>query len=107
LPGGALFQIFSHKMLRWLVPFFLAGIALASMAESDGKGMWGWVLGLQGTFYSMALVGWALETGGRAVPRLLFVPYYFCAVNAASIKGMLDFAMGRRRVIWEKAASTR
>jgi len=107
LPGGALFQIFSHKMLRWLVPFFLAGIALASAAESDRTGMWGWALGMQGIFYSMALVGWALETGGRAVPRLLFVPYYFCAVNAASIKGMLDFAMGRRRVIWEKAASTR
>jgi len=107
MPGGALFQIFSHKMLRWLVPFFLAGIALASAAETDGTGLWGWGLGLQGIFYSMALVGWGLETGGRAVPRLLFVPYYFCAVNAASIKGILDFALGRRRVVWEKAASTR
>src|SRR6185369_17886674 len=52
LPGGALFQIFSHKMLRWLVPFFLAGIALASAAESDGTGMWGWALGMQVIFYS-------------------------------------------------------
>jgi len=107
LPGGALFQIFSHKLLRWLVPFFLAGIALTSAVESDGTGRWGWGLGLQGIFYSMALAGWVLETGGRAVPRPLFVPYYFCAVNAASVKGILDFALGRRRVVWEKAASTR
>lgn len=107
LPAGALFQIFSHKLLRWLVPFFLGGIALANAAASDGSLAWGWGLGMQGAFYSMALAGWALEARGRAVPKPLFVPYYFCAVNAASVKGMLDFVLGRRRVVWEKAASTR
>jgi len=107
LPAGALFQIFSHKLLRWLVPFFLGGIALANAAASDGSLAWGWGLGMQGAFYSMALAGWALEARGRAVPKALFVPYYFCAVNAASVKGMLDFVLGRRRVVWEKAASTR
>ena len=107
LPGAALFQIFSHKVLRWLVPFFLAGVAWTNVAATDGSVIWGWSLGLQGAFYSMAVAGWALETSGRAVPRPLFVPYYFCAVNAASVKGMLDFVLGRRRVVWEKAASTR
>jgi len=107
LPAGALFQIFSHKLLRWLVPFFLGGIALANAAASDGSLAWGWGLGVQAAFYSMALAGWALEARGRAVPKPLFVPYYFCAVNAASVKGMLDFVLGRRRVVWEKAASTR
>jgi len=107
LPAGALFQIFCHKLLRWLVPFFLGGIALANAAASDGSLAWGWGLGVQAAFYSMALAGWALEARGRAVPKPLFVPYYFCAVNAASVKGMLDFVLGRRRVVWEKAASTR
>jgi cellulose synthase/poly-beta-1,6-N-acetylglucosamine synthase-like glycosyltransferase len=107
LPAGALFQIFSHKILRWLVPFFLAGVLLASVAESSGSVLWRLSLGLQGVFYSMAMAGWVLELSGRPVSKLLFVPYYFCAVNTASLKGMLDFALGRRHVVWEKAASTR
>ena len=107
LPAGALFQIFCHKFLRWLVPFFLAGVALASAAESQGSALWKWCLGLQAVFYSLAWVGWAIEMRGKAVPKPLFVPYYFCAVNAAAVKGMLDFALGRRRVVWEKAPSTR
>ncbi|MCI0567249.1 MAG: glycosyltransferase family 2 protein [Acidobacteria bacterium] len=107
LPAAALFQIFCHKFLRWLVPFFLAGVALASAAESNVSALWGWILGLQGAFYSLAVVGWAVEVGGRTVPKPLFVPYYFCAVNAAAVKGILDFVLGRRRIVWEKAASTR
>lgn len=107
LPAGAVFQIFCHKVLRWLVPFFLAGVALSNAAISESSALWGWGLGLQGVFYSLAVAGWAMELGGRAVPKPLFVPYYFCAVNAAAVKGMLDFALGRRRIVWEKAASTR
>jgi cellulose synthase/poly-beta-1,6-N-acetylglucosamine synthase-like glycosyltransferase len=106
LPAGAMFQILSHKVMRWLVPFFLAGM-LAGSAVSRGDRLLDAVLALQVLFYSAALAGWALESGKRPVPRLLFLPYYFCAVNLASIRGMADFALGRRRVVWEKAPSTR
>ena len=107
LPPAALFQILSHKVLRWLVPLFLAGLGLACAALSVGSSAWRWVLGAQALFYGMGVGGWLLESRGREVLRPLFVPYYFCAVNAASVKGILDFVMGRRRVVWEKAASTR
>jgi len=106
LPPGAIFQIVSHKVLRWLVPFFLAGL-LAASAARRGSLLLDGMLALQVLFYLAALAGWGLESGRRPVPRLLFLPYYFCAVNVASIKGMADFALGRHRVVWEKAASTR
>jgi len=107
LPAAALFQILSHKILRWLVPLFLGGALLAGAAATNGADFYAAALALQVLFYALALGGWTLEAGGKRVPRLLFVPYYFCAVNAASIKGILDFVLGRRRIIWEKAASTR
>jgi cellulose synthase/poly-beta-1,6-N-acetylglucosamine synthase-like glycosyltransferase len=106
LPGTALFQILSHKLLRWLVPVFLGGVLAGSILMS-GTAAGRWLLGAQAVFYLAAAAGWILETGGRKVPRVLFVPYYFCVVNAASLKGMADFLGGRRRVIWEKAPSTR
>ncbi len=106
LSPGALFQIVSHKMLRWLVPLLLAGMLIGS-AAARGSRMLDAFLAIQITFYALALAGWAVESQGRPVPRFLFLPYYFCAVNAASLKGMTDFMRGRRSVVWEKAASTR
>ncbi len=105
LPAGAILQIVSHKVLRWLVPFFLGGL-LAATAARRGPLLDG-MLALQVLFYAAALAGWGLESAKRPVPRLLFLPYYFCAVNVASIKGMVDFALGRHYAVWEKAASTR
>lgn len=106
LPGGALFQVLSHKVLRWLVPFFLI-VAFGASAWAAGSLVLTTLLAIQILFYLLAVMGWAVEASGRAVPRPLFVPYYFCAVNAASLKGIADFLLGRRRVVWEKAASTR
>jgi len=106
LPAGALFQIVSHKALRWMVPFFLAGMLLGS-AASRGSLLREGALPLQVIFYLAALIGWGLEWLSFPVPRPFFLPYYFCAVNFASIKGIADFALGRRRVVWEKAAGTR
>ena len=103
----AAFQITSHKVLRWLVPLFLVGMFLASAVEAEASATFRWLLALQGAFYLLAVGGWLWESLGGQVPRLLFVAYYYCAVNAASLKGILDFLLGKRYVVWEKAASTR
>jgi hypothetical protein len=92
--------------MRWLVPLFLVGMLAGSAISRSGRLLDG-MLAFQVLFYLAALAGWGLEAWKRPVPRLLFLPYYFCAVNIASIRGIVDFALGRRRVIWEKAASTR
>ena len=105
LPPEALFQILSHKVARWLVPLALGGMLLAT-AGGDSALLRA-ALVAQAAFYTLAGTGALLETLGRRIPRICFVPYYFCAVNAASVKGMLDYARGRRGVIWEKAPSTR
>jgi len=105
LPAGAVFQIVSHKVVRWLVPLALAGMLLGS-AVADSDLLRAGLLG-QAAFYALAGIGALLESQGLRIPRAFFVPYYFCAVNAASVKGMFDFVRGKRRVIWEKAPSTR
>jgi glycosyl transferase family 2 len=106
MPAGAVFQIVSHKVMRWLVPLFLAGMLAGSAASRAGR-LLDVLLALQILFYGAALAGWGIESAGRAVPRAFFLPYYFTAVNLASVKGIADFALGRRRVVWEKAAGTR
>lgn len=107
LRAGALFQILSHKLLRWSVPFLLGGMLGASLYGGQDSALLGSLAAAQIAFYLLATAGWACEARGVPIPRLLFVPYYFCAMNLSSLKGMLDFALGRRRVVWEKAASTR
>jgi cellulose synthase/poly-beta-1,6-N-acetylglucosamine synthase-like glycosyltransferase len=107
LRAGALFQIVSHKLLRWSVPFLLGGMLASSLLGAQESGALKWLAWVQIFFYLLGMAGWGCEARGGPVPRMLFVPYYFCAMNLSSLKGIVDFALGRRRVIWEKAASTR
>jgi cellulose synthase/poly-beta-1,6-N-acetylglucosamine synthase-like glycosyltransferase len=94
-------QLFSHKILRWLGPWFL----LASLVASTTAAALGSAFGLalcaaQGAFYGAAALGWAF--GGRRAPFVLRAPYFFVLANAALAFGWLQYAFGRRGPAWEK-----
>ena len=94
-------QVVSHKGLRPLVPFALI-VAAASNAVLALDHAWAAaVLALQALFYAAALGGWALEAAGRR-SRWLYVPYYFCRMHVAALRGFGDFAGGRQQATWAK-----
>jgi cellulose synthase/poly-beta-1,6-N-acetylglucosamine synthase-like glycosyltransferase len=77
----------SHKLLRWLTPFFLA-VVLASNAllalEGRGVILW-WV---QVGFYLSGLVGWELTRKQR--PAWVFgYSFSFCLANLGFLLGMI------------------
>ena len=93
-------QLLSHKVLRYLAPFFQLGALLANLVLAAGGGtFWVWLLGLQVVFYLLALLGHALR--GRRAPRPLSLAYYLCVVNAASGLAFLRFLRGRKQVLWQ------
>jgi hypothetical protein len=53
-------------------------------------------------FYGMALLGWLMEARQIKV-KIFFIPYYFCMMNYAVIRGIFRFAAGRQSAIWDKA----
>ena len=95
------FQMFSHKLLRWLVPVWLV-VVLAVNIPLATDGYYGLLLALQVAFYGLAALGLLLpERLGRC--WLFYVPAYFTATNWGTLLGLLSFLTGRRHRVWQPA----
>ncbi len=99
-------QLFSHKALRLLVPFFLITAAGANLALAlDGKYvLFAW---LQGLFYAAGAAGGlaSLKNCGSIsfLMRVCQIPHMFCVMNAAAVAGLVRFLLRRQKITWEKA----
>ena len=92
-------QLWSHKLLRWLALVPMAALLVVSVPLAAHGGVYRWALGLQIACYVLALVGWLMR--GRADrPRVVNVPYYFLLVNIASLRGILEYYQGRTYATW-------
>ncbi|MBI5586782.1 MAG: glycosyltransferase family 2 protein [Deltaproteobacteria bacterium] len=97
--GFVSFQLFSHKLLRWLMPIFMI-IILASNLFLTGAPIYNATLALQAAFYAMALVAWLGEKVNLKF-KLLSVPLYFLTVNIASLISLYKTLKGYKAITWE------
>ena len=93
-------ELLSHKVMRYLVPVFLALTLASSLALAGG----GWFYALaalaQVAFYAAAGLGWLLGRAGVR-SRLLALPAYFVLSNAAAVAAFYKFVKGERYARWE------
>jgi len=86
----------SHKLLRWLTPFFLAAVLLSSAAlafEGEAVALW-W---LQIGFYLSALIGWSLARRRR--PASVFgYSFSFCLANVGFLLGIVK-ALRNQKIV--------
>jgi cellulose synthase/poly-beta-1,6-N-acetylglucosamine synthase-like glycosyltransferase len=94
-------QLVSHKGLRPVVPWALLAIVALNIPLARRRSWAVAALAFQGLFYGAAIGGWALERRGRR-SRILYLPYYFCRMNLAALRGVWDFARGRREHVWAR-----
>jgi len=94
-------QLFSHKVLRYLGPFFMIGTLVASafLAFRGGSGFWHALLAGQVVFYGMALAGHLSR--GRDLPAVVTLSYYLCVINLASGLAFVQFLRGKKKVLWK------
>jgi cellulose synthase/poly-beta-1,6-N-acetylglucosamine synthase-like glycosyltransferase len=94
-------QVVSHKGLRPLVPGALAALAVSTAALSRRR-PWARAAGAaQGAFYAAAAAGWLAEARGRRL-RVLYLPYFFCRMNLATLEGLRRFALRRQAAAWDR-----
>ncbi|KOH44466.1 glycosyltransferase family 2 protein [Sunxiuqinia dokdonensis] len=107
--GWLSFQFFSHKVLRWtLAPFalFLLFVInffiLCEQQSWQSLDVYTVLFYIQALMYLIAGVGWLFEN--RKIRfKLFFIPFYFVAMNYASIVGIVRYLKGGQSVVWEKA----
>ncbi len=93
------FQLFSHKVLRWLVPFFMFGAFITNSFLLIHP-LYLLIFILQSIFYLLAALG---NLFPRALGRfgLFYVPAYFCAINFGALLGWWRFMRGSRFAVWQ------
>ena len=96
-------MVISHKLLRWLIPYFLVlGVAGSALLASQSLALFQLI-----TLGSMGLL--LLATTGQLwrdktrLPTVLSLPYYFVMVNAYAMKGIYKALRGETQVTWNSA----
>jgi cellulose synthase/poly-beta-1,6-N-acetylglucosamine synthase-like glycosyltransferase len=94
------FAFFSHKLLRWVLPFLLLGL-LASSVALWGDPFYRAVLIAQLLFYLWAALGFLGRRRMQEIRYALFA-YYLLAIHLAYLVGFLHFLGGRREATWQR-----
>jgi len=93
------FQIFSHKLMRWLVPFFLISLFISNIILWNNNLPYILLLLGQFIFYGISILGYLSK---KLRKRTIFkVPFFFIQVNIAIAHSAILYLQGKRITKWE------
>jgi cellulose synthase/poly-beta-1,6-N-acetylglucosamine synthase-like glycosyltransferase len=97
------YQLWSHKVLRWLSPMFLFGILTANAGLVFVTSFLGFQLTLAGQllFYILATVGWVTDRTETEDFTVTHIPFYFLQANYGMLLGFLNFIQGTNIITWD------
>lgn len=100
--GWFAFEVISHKLMRWLVPWFMVALLLVNAALLE-----------EGAFYALCFVGqlvfYAIALAAHYRPALrehglIRIVYFFVQVNLAIADATGQFLGGKRMTVWQPSA---
>lgn len=95
------FQLISHKILRWLVGFFLVLLFFSNVFLLE-KPLYFLFFAGQVGFYSLAIWGYLHKKEKKKTNPLVNLIYYFCLVNLAALIGVVKGIFNLQKPTWEK-----
>lgn len=98
-----LFQMLSHKMLRWWMWAPLGALLLSNLALFERGGVYLVTGAAQLSFYGLSLLGMARGAGGRRLGAISSMAAFFVIGNAAMCVGTIRSWMGAQKAAWEPA----
>lgn len=97
--GVFAWQAWSHKVMRWGVPFFLIGMLVTSAMLAPARPLFLVILLGQALFYLIALLA-HFYPALRTFP-LVRLSYFFVQVNLAILEAVVRFVSGQRMTTWQ------
>jgi len=92
-------QLFSHKLCRWLVPFALVGGLFSNLILIAHSRMYLCIFICQCMFYALAITG--IRTTLLSNFKTLKIPTFFVVVNLSIVNAWYRYLRGERIVSWE------
>jgi len=103
-------QLFSHKLLRVLIPFFMIALFFINWSLFNDP-FFAALFYLQIAFYTMAVIGGLARHQKygilKIVSKVCYVPYVFCLLNFSALAGFFRLIFGRQDILWAKARDER
>lgn len=96
--GMFAFQVWSHKIMRWGVPWFMAVFLLLTLLLQGQGLIYTLALLAQGVFYGLAIVGWLFERLRNNT--LIKIIFFFVQTNLALAQATVSFLLGKRMTVW-------
>ncbi|RYZ85620.1 MAG: glycosyltransferase family 2 protein, partial [Moraxellaceae bacterium] len=96
------FQVFSHKLMRWLTPWLLIVLFVLNAMVAHIGAVYAGLFVFQSIFYGTALAA-------HFLPRLrehlaIKIIYFFVQVNVALLDAAVKFLFGERMTTWKPSA---
>ncbi|MFB3921518.1 MAG: glycosyltransferase [Terriglobia bacterium] len=92
-------QLVSHKLFRWMIPFAVAGVFISNLFLWNAGRFYRVTLIAQLAGYATALLAYA--GGGLAQSRIVRLANFFVLGNAATFIAWWKFCRGEKLVTWE------
>lgn len=100
--GAFAFQVFSHKLMRWLAPWFFIGAFITNTMIASFNSFYALIFAAQCVFYGTAFIAHFLpHLREKSAIKLV---YFFVQVNIALIDAALKFITGHRMTTWKPSA---
>lgn len=100
LLGLRSFIYWSHRVLRWAVPFIMAALMFLNILLLE-DGVFEDIFYLQSAFYICALLGFAASRA-RRLPFFIYIPFYLCNLNLALFIGFIKALLKAQKPAWER-----
>ena len=104
-------QLFSHKLCRWLIPFFLILVFASNAILMFSSIFFFCVFVMQIAYYSFVIFCFQKETRNSQLATrnddtdklssLLKIPYFFITVNLSILVAWFKYFKGDRATFWE------
>ena len=96
-------QLFSHKICRWLVPYFLIFLFISNIFIMSSSFFYLFTFALQAAFYLLAYKYHLDSQANRRTPsgNFLKIPYFFVTVNLSILVAWWKYIKGERATFWE------
>lgn len=96
--GWFAFQVWSHKIMRWGVPWFMAVFLIMTLLLQGQGVIYTAALLAQGAFYGLAVVGWLSKSLRKNT--LIKIIFFFVQTNLSLAQATVSFLLGKRMTVW-------
>lgn len=94
-------QLFSHKILRLLMPILIALLFISNLFIISKSSLYAYFLYNQFVFYLLGTAGYVVQRFLNKRNKFCCVPLFFCLTNIGVFVGLIKFLKGQKKAIWE------